>query len=187
MSSSKILNVTGGVTLLAIFGGRFYAFNRSEADAPRQSTDDAYIQADLTVVSPQVSGRIVEVPVADNQAVKPGDLLAVIDDRDQRVALESAKAQVMGAHAAISGLDLQIARQASAIDQARAAVAADEASLTLTQANRAAFRISRAMVRGRYRRFSRRRPNCASTRPARGRIRPRSAPLLSRQIFCTRS
>ena len=51
-------------------------------------TDDAYVQADNTLIAPRVSGYISEVLVADNQAVKAGQVLARIDDRDYQTALE---------------------------------------------------------------------------------------------------
>ena len=64
-----------------------------------ESTDDAYVKADSTIVAPKVSGYIAEVLVGDNQQVKAGQLLARIDDRDFRTALEQAQADVAAAEA----------------------------------------------------------------------------------------
>ncbi len=55
-----------------------------------QSTDDAYVETTTVNVSPRVSGQIEEVYVTDNQFVKEGDLVAVIDDNDYKVKLEQA-------------------------------------------------------------------------------------------------
>src|ERR1700760_4709193 len=55
-----------------------------------QSTDDAYVKADSTLISPKVSGYIADVLVGDNEAVKAGQLLARIDDRDFKAALVQA-------------------------------------------------------------------------------------------------
>jgi membrane fusion protein (multidrug efflux system) len=85
MSPLKTRHLLSAVVLLAVLVGGFVAMNYSETDASRQSTDDAYIQADFTVVSPQVSGRIAELLVADNQWVEAGQTLALIDDRDLRM------------------------------------------------------------------------------------------------------
>src|SRR6266700_3050812 len=52
-----------------------------------ESTDDAYVKADSTIISPKVSGYIAQVLVSDNQPVKAGQVLAQIDDRDFRTAL----------------------------------------------------------------------------------------------------
>jgi membrane fusion protein (multidrug efflux system) len=130
--------VSAGIFVLVAVGG-VALLNRSEASSSSQATDDAYVQADFTVVAPQVAGRIAQVAVEDNQAVKAGDTLAVIDDRDQRVAQQAAQAQVLGAQAAIDSLQAQIARQGSALRQADAGVQADDAALVLAQANRTRF------------------------------------------------
>lgn len=58
------------------------------------STDDAYVYADTIDVVPQVSGRIVDMPVRDNQAVKRGDLLFRIDPRPYQDALDEARAKL---------------------------------------------------------------------------------------------
>ena len=55
-----------------------------------QSTDDAYVETTTVNVSPRVSGQIEEVYVTDNQFVKEGDLVAIIDDADYKVKLEQA-------------------------------------------------------------------------------------------------
>src|SRR4029077_17311343 len=49
-----------------------------------ESTDDAYVGGDITVIAPKVSGFVRQVAVTDNQAVKAGDLLVKIDDQDYR-------------------------------------------------------------------------------------------------------
>ena len=56
------------------------------------STDDAYVGADVAEVTPQVSGAVLDVRVADTQAVKKGDILAVIDPADAKVAAARAEA-----------------------------------------------------------------------------------------------
>ena len=66
-----------------------------------ESTDDAYVKADSTIISPKVSGYIAEVLVADNEPVKAGQLLARIDDRDFRAALNQAHADVAASDAAV--------------------------------------------------------------------------------------
>jgi biotin carboxyl carrier protein len=59
-----------------------------------QTTDDAFIAARAFSMAPKVSGYITAVPVTDNQHVGAGDVIARIDDRDYRVALDQAKAQL---------------------------------------------------------------------------------------------
>ena len=56
------------------------------------STDDAYVETTMVNVAPKVSGQIQEVYVTDNQLVKEGDLVAIIDDADYKVRLAQADA-----------------------------------------------------------------------------------------------
>jgi membrane fusion protein (multidrug efflux system) len=105
-----------------------------------QSTDDAYVQADYTTIAPKVSGYIAEVAVEDNEHVKAGQLLARIDDRDFRTALDQATAAVQAARAVVQNLDAQIALQQSLIEAAKATIAATEANLHFAQADAARFR-----------------------------------------------
>jgi membrane fusion protein, multidrug efflux system len=59
-----------------------------------QSTDDSFIAARQFAIQPKVSGYITAVPVTDNQHLAAGDVIARIDDRDYRVALDQAEAQL---------------------------------------------------------------------------------------------
>lgn len=59
-----------------------------------ESTDDSFIAARQFAIQPKVSGYIIAVPVTDNQHVTAGDVIARIDDRDYRIALEQAEAQL---------------------------------------------------------------------------------------------
>ena len=94
------------------------------------STDDATVQADNTTIAPKVSGYVAEVLVGDNQAVKAGQTLARIDDRDFRVALDQADADLAAAAAAIAVKQAGLEAQRAAVAAARAAVAVDVANLT---------------------------------------------------------
>jgi membrane fusion protein (multidrug efflux system) len=129
--------VGAAVAILAV--GGIIILDRPESASSTQSTDDAYVQADFTVVAPQVSGVIARVNVADHQAVHGGDALLAIDDRDLRIAVDSAKAQLGSAQAAIDSLQGQAERQQSVIAQAKATLSATEAQLQLAEADRDRF------------------------------------------------
>ena len=102
-----------------------------------ESTDDAYVKADYTTVAPKVSGYVAEVLVGDNDAVKAGQLLAKIDDRDYQAALSQAKSDVKAATAAITNLDAQIELQQSIIGQAKATIDASQATLDFARSDAA--------------------------------------------------
>ena len=100
-----------------------------------ESTNDAYVEADFTLVAPRVAGQISDVLVDDNQSVKAGQLLVRIDDRDFRAALMSAQADVAAAKASVANYDAEIARQPSLVEQARATLRSDDAAIGFAQAN----------------------------------------------------
>ncbi len=104
-----------------------------------ESTDDAYVKADSTIISPKISGYIAQVLVGDNEKVKAGQVLARIDDRDFRAALDQAHADVDASEAAVRNLDAQIALQAPVIEQGTADVAAAEANLQFAREEQARY------------------------------------------------
>lgn len=140
MTFQKPIQVFVTLLMLIVAVGGFFYFNRPESSASTQSTDDAYVQADFTVVAPRISGVVRQVLAEDNQPVKTGDLLAIIDDRDFIVALEAAKAKVSAARADIDSLKSHLVLQESIIRQAEAALAADGAAIRLARANAIRYR-----------------------------------------------
>jgi membrane fusion protein (multidrug efflux system) len=107
------------VALGAVGGWRWWTVWRFE-----QSTDDAYVQSDTTVVSPRIEGYIKEVRVAENQHVAASQVLFVVDDRDFADKVAQAQAAVATEEAAVDTYDSRLELQRSMIDQARAEVAA---------------------------------------------------------------
>ncbi|PSW06927.1 HlyD family secretion protein [Photobacterium lipolyticum] len=92
-----------------------------------QSTDNAYLQGDITNISPKVSGYIIQSYVDDNQHVKAGQLLAKIDDRDYTTAKNQATANLAVSAAAIDNLDAQYLLQQTLIRQAKSQIASAQA------------------------------------------------------------
>jgi membrane fusion protein (multidrug efflux system) len=123
-----------GLLAAAVFGANYYVAGRYI-----ETTDDAYVGGDVTDLAPQVSGRIARIAVADNQAVHAGDLLVQIDDRDYRVALARAEAEVAGARARLGNLEATRILQAALIGEAQADVAAAGAQITLARENRSRY------------------------------------------------
>jgi membrane fusion protein (multidrug efflux system) len=128
------LAVAFGVAAAADFGHYYLTSGRY-----LETTDDAYVKADSTIIAPKVSGYIAQVLVNDNQPVTAGQLLAKIDDRDFRAALSQAQADVAAAEAAVHNLDAQIALQQPIIEQSTADIAAAEANLKFAQEEQARY------------------------------------------------
>ncbi|MGC2522410.1 MAG: biotin/lipoyl-binding protein, partial [Stellaceae bacterium] len=98
-----------------------------------QSTDDAYVASDVSVISPKVEGYIKKVRVQDNQAVNKGDVLFVIDDRDFAAKVAQAEAAVATEDAAVATYASRLDLQTAMIAQAQAAVESAAADLVRTQ------------------------------------------------------
>jgi membrane fusion protein (multidrug efflux system) len=122
-----------GAAIVAIAAAGDFGWNYWTTGRFQESTDDAYVKADTTVIAPKVSGYLSEVLVADNQPVKAGQPLARIDDRDYAVAVAQAKADVAAAQADIENVEASLDQQQAVISQAHSTVAVDRANLTFTQ------------------------------------------------------
>jgi membrane fusion protein (multidrug efflux system) len=124
----RLLFASAATALLAAAG--WYGWNYWKVGRYLVSTDDAYVKADNTTVAPKVSGYIGEVLVGDNEPVRSGQVLARIDDRDFRVALEQARADVVAADAAVASKRAQFGVQQAVIAAAKATLDVDTAAQT---------------------------------------------------------
>jgi membrane fusion protein, multidrug efflux system len=119
-----------GVAVAALAGASWYGWDYWTTGRFLVSTDDAYVRADNTTIAPKVSGYLREVLAGDNEHVKAGQVLARIDERDFRVALDQARADVAAAQATISSKQAQLEVQQSVIAAAKATVEVDIANKT---------------------------------------------------------
>ncbi|MBO3762074.1 HlyD family secretion protein [Ciceribacter sp. L1K23] len=97
------------------------------------STEDAYIEGDIAIISPKVSGYVASVRVSDNQVVKAGEPLVVLDDGDYRIAVDQAEAQLKSQHLALDRIDAQIKGAEASLLQAKAQQQSSSASLDLAR------------------------------------------------------
>ena len=95
------------VAYFVLTGGRF------------QSTDDAYVQIAKTPVAPSIAGRVVEIYVKENQAVKRGQVLFRLDQRDLQANLDLARAQVAGAQLVVGQARVAYQREGANVAAAR--------------------------------------------------------------------
>ncbi len=99
----------------------------------QQSTDDAYVQSDITVISPKIEGYIKEVRVEENQEVAAGQVLIVVDDRDFAAKAAQAEAVVATQEAIVATYASRLQSQQAMIAQAAATVQSADADLNRTQ------------------------------------------------------
>ncbi|MBU2533176.1 MAG: biotin/lipoyl-binding protein, partial [Alphaproteobacteria bacterium] len=99
----------GGYIYLS--GGRYIA------------TDNAYVKSDKIAVSADVTGRVVEVVVRENQMVSPGDMLFRIDPAPFKIALDRAEARLMAARGAVAALRAVYKQKQAGLERRRADIA----------------------------------------------------------------
>lgn len=109
-----------------IVAAAMWYVNYRERGQYRQSTNNAYVRADFVTVSPKLGGYVERVLVRDNQPVRRGQLLAVLDPRDYRASVAQAQAQVASAVAGIRTARSTLEEQRAAIAQSAAQVSAAE-------------------------------------------------------------
>ncbi len=111
-----------------------------------ETTDNAYVRGQVTVISPQVAGYVTKVNVNDYQTVKQGDLLFEIDDRSYQQKLDQALATLNSKKAALANSE-QSQRSAEATIQSRQAqISGAKAALEVAEAN--AKRVEALLPRG---------------------------------------
>lgn len=132
--AALMLALLAGTAAIAYYGHDYWTNGRY-----LETTDDAYVKADSTIVAPKVSGYIAKVLVGDNEKVKAGQTLAKIDDRDFKAALDQASADVAAGEASVRNIDAQLELQQPIIEQSTADVAAADANLKFAQEERARY------------------------------------------------
>ncbi len=122
----------GAVVLAAgLAVGTYY----SKYVAPFESTDDAFIEAHVTPIAPQVAGRVAQLLVNDNQSVKQGEELLLIDPRDYQASLDQARANLAAARSRVEQANAQFAVDQAKISQEKAGVVAAEAEAQRAEAD----------------------------------------------------
>ena len=130
----------GGVVLAAVIvGGVLWWLDARQYE----STDDAFIDAHVIRIAPQVAGRVARVPVDDNQAVTPGEILVEIDPADLQAKLDQALANQANAAG-----NLAQAKAQQAVTQANAEEARAEVGVAEANATNAATQLKRDQVLG---------------------------------------
>ena len=121
------------IGLVAIIIG-YYAFNKISHGLTHENTDNAQIESNALPVLSRVPGYIETFSLLDFEAVKKGDTLAIIDDREYLLAVKQAEADLLAAQAELSSARAQIPTINSNQDVASAGISIEE--VTLQQAKR---------------------------------------------------
>jgi len=122
--------IAAGVVVIALLIGGFFWWQGKQR---WEATDNAFVQADTTLVSPQINGYVTEVLVRDNQRVEPGQILVRLDDADARAQLAQAEANLAALIAAVDNVDARAAQEQAMIASRAAGVSQAQAQANLAR------------------------------------------------------
>ncbi|CAO4163580.1 HlyD family secretion protein [Methylorubrum populi] len=125
---------------LALAGTGAYGWYWWTAGRFIETTDNATLQSDKVVVSPRIAGMVAEVLVGDNQPVAAGQVLVRLDDRERRILLTQAQAEVERDKAQLQGVAAAVIQQKARIEGAEADVANTGAALTFSKQEHERYR-----------------------------------------------
>lgn len=130
--SRKFL-LLGALSAALLAGAAWYGTHWWAVGRFMVSTDDAYVKAQNTTLAAKTAGYVAEILVADNGAVKAGDVIARIDDGDFRLAVNSARERVLSQEATIARIGQQAVSAQAMVAQARAQLLSAQAGATRAQ------------------------------------------------------
>jgi multidrug resistance efflux pump len=131
-SLATLIAVALGIAGVALV---LYAWRLPPFTTSVQTTDNAYVRGQVTILSPQLSGYVAEVAVQDYQRVKAGQLLVRIDDRIYEQKLQQAKATLAAQKAALANSEQTRRSNEAKIKSSEAQVDSAKAALKAAEAN----------------------------------------------------
>ncbi|WP_337043805.1 HlyD family secretion protein [Emticicia sp. 17c] len=152
MNTKVIIRVVGVIVLIAAL---FYGYKEIQYLQRYETTDDAQIDGDVDPVTPKIGGYIKEIRFKDNQPVKAGDTLFIIDDADYRIRVTQAEAALQTAEAGSGVSQLNIGVAAATIQTSQANVQTARNQVSTAQANVAAAQVRAQKANRDFDRYSR--------------------------------
>jgi membrane fusion protein (multidrug efflux system) len=123
------------ILAILIIGGGWFGISKYTYAQHHEDTDDAQVSADISPVIPRVSGYVKEVRVRDNQVVKKGDTLIILDDRDYRIKVEEAEAALSTAESNLNSARATTSAAQANIATSRASVGTVDAQIEAAKVN----------------------------------------------------
>ncbi|WP_255356769.1 HlyD family secretion protein [Thioclava sp. SK-1] len=137
VKSSKKKRIFLTIAALALVAGGYEGWHWWTQGRFMISTDDAYVQADMSLVSSKLQGYVADIPVTANQHVSKGDVLVRIDAGDYKIALEVAQAKLPTLDSTLARIDAQVIAAQATVTQMQAQLQAAEATLTTARTSAA--------------------------------------------------
>ncbi|MGE5520440.1 MAG: HlyD family secretion protein [Candidatus Dadabacteria bacterium] len=121
--------------LILVLAGAWFGLTKYFHGQSHEETDDAQVAANISPVIPRISGYVTEVKVTDNQHVKKGDTLLVLDDRELQIKLQEAEAALATAESNLNAARATTTAASANIGTSRASVATVDAQIDAAKVN----------------------------------------------------
>jgi len=123
------------VLILLLIAGGAFGISKYMYATHHETTDDAQVEANINPVIPKISGYVTEIRVKENQRVKKGDTLLVLDDRELKIKLEEAEAALATTESNLSSAKASTAASQANIATSQVAVGAIDAQIEAAKIN----------------------------------------------------
>ena len=123
------------ILILMVIAGAWFGISKYTYSQHHEETDDAQVQADISPVIPRVAGYVNDIRVKDNEPVKKGDTLLVLDSRDLQLKLDQAEAALATAKSNVQAARASTAAARSNIASSQAGVSTIDAQIATAQVN----------------------------------------------------
>jgi membrane fusion protein (multidrug efflux system) len=123
------------VMIMLIVGGAWFGISKYTHAQHHEETDDAHVEANISPVIPRVSGYVADVRVRDNQIVKKGDTLIVLDNRDLKIKLDQAEAALTTAQSNLGAAKASTNAATANIATSRASISTIDAQIETAKVN----------------------------------------------------
>jgi membrane fusion protein (multidrug efflux system) len=123
------------VLLLLVAGGTWFGLSKYNHGKHHEETDDAQLEANISPVIPRIPGYVKEVRVKDNQMVKKGDTLLILDDRDMVLRVQQTEAALATAKTNLGSAEANTNASKATINSSQANIAIVDAQIEAARVN----------------------------------------------------
>jgi membrane fusion protein (multidrug efflux system) len=123
------------ILVLLVLVGAWFGITKYVHGKHHEETDDAHVEANISPVIPRVSGYVKEVRVSDNQHVRKGDTLVILDDRDLKIKVDQAEAALQTAQSNLGAARASTNAASANIATSRASVSTIDAQIETARVN----------------------------------------------------
>ena len=123
------------VLIIILIAGGWFGYTKYTYALHHVDTDDAQVEANISPVIPRISGYVLEIRVKDNQQVKKGDTLVILDDKDLKLKLSEAEAMLATAQSNLSAARANTSAALSGVSTSKAAEQTADAQIETAKVN----------------------------------------------------